>query len=286
MDIEIKVAQGRIDPIFEGNYRYISQMERIVKTQHRHDYFEIFLITKGKVVHEVNSVIQLLTKGALVFIRPHDIHCYTPLTTETVEFVNLEVRTHTIMELFAYLGSGYPSDSLLRAPSPPVTVLSDGLIKSLNQRLAALNAIKALDKEKARTALRVILVEMFSNHFHSGYTENCAYVPQWLEELNTEMVKLENLTQGMDAMRAVSGKSTEHLCRTYQKYFGVTPTRFITELRLDYAAGLLRSTDMTALDIALEIGINNLSHFYKIFKTKFHLAPTQYRRAMTIRKNR
>ena len=41
---------------------------------HTHDFYELFYICKGKSLHEINSSTQLLTKGALVFIRPKDVH--------------------------------------------------------------------------------------------------------------------------------------------------------------------------------------------------------------------
>ena len=44
--------------------------------EHSHDFFEFFLITEGRVNHVVNRHKQVLRKGALVFIRPNDLHYY------------------------------------------------------------------------------------------------------------------------------------------------------------------------------------------------------------------
>lgn len=37
----------------------------------------------------------------------------------------------------------------------------------------------------------------------------------------------------------VSQVSSEHLSRTFRKYYGITPTEFVNGLRLDYAAMLI-----------------------------------------------
>lgn len=43
-------------------------------TEHGHNYYEIFLVTDGRVCHEINGKISEISKGTLCMICPGDIH--------------------------------------------------------------------------------------------------------------------------------------------------------------------------------------------------------------------
>ena len=55
--------------------------------RHSHEYFEIFLITEGRVTHEFNGESTVLTQGALGLIQPGQVHSFSPFAGEnTVHF--------------------------------------------------------------------------------------------------------------------------------------------------------------------------------------------------------
>ncbi|MEN8801870.1 MAG: AraC family transcriptional regulator, partial [Thiogranum sp.] len=58
----------------------------------------------------------------------------------------------------------------------------------------------------------------------------------------------------------------------------VTYSDLINELRYERAARLLRESDATALDIALEVGYEDPSHFSRAFKRIAGVSPREYRR--------
>ena len=53
---------------------------------------------------------------------------------------------------------------------------------------------------------------------------------------------------------------------------------YINEYRLNIATNLLETTDMSIREIAVKVGVNNISYFNKIFKKKFNLTPKEYRK--------
>jgi AraC family cel operon transcriptional repressor len=75
MDTLILRAADGIDPETEAHFRLISSIKNTLGN-HTHDFFEIFLIVNGSVVHCVNGKKQLLDKNSLVFIREKDVHYY------------------------------------------------------------------------------------------------------------------------------------------------------------------------------------------------------------------
>jgi len=58
----------------------------------------------------------------------------------------------------------------------------------------------------------------------------------------------------------------------------VSYSDLIGEIRFEAAARLLRETDATALEIALEVGYEDPSHFSRAFKRIAGISPREYRR--------
>lgn len=77
-----------IDPFTEVHFAWHKSLNDIT-VEHTHNFYEIFLVTKGKVVHNINANKQLLEEGTLVFIRPADIHHYKKYKDENCELINI-----------------------------------------------------------------------------------------------------------------------------------------------------------------------------------------------------
>ena len=63
---------------------------------------------------------------------------------------------------------------------------------------------------------------------------------------------------------------------------GATFTRFLTELRLDRAHRMLRDERLltrTITSIAYDVGFNDLSHFNRAFRRRYHVTPSDIRAA-------
>jgi AraC family cel operon transcriptional repressor len=86
-----------------------------------------------------------------------------------------------------------------------------------------------------------------------------------------------NLRGGVQKMQALAHTSPEHLSRTCRKEMDCTPTQYINNLRLTYAANLLFHSDRPIVDICYEIGLDNLSYFYRIFKQRYGITPAEFR---------
>lgn len=78
-------------------------------------------------------------------------------------------------------------------------------------------------------------------------------------------------------LAALAGLSSFHFARVFRRETGETPHQFVTRLRLEEAARLLRATDHTVLQIALAVGFENASHFSVQFKRGYGVTPLAYR---------
>ncbi len=74
-----------------------------------------------------------------------------------------------------------------------------------------------------------------------------------------------------------AGFSIDYSIRIFLSHTGFTVTAYINFIRLKRAAYLLRTTDNSVLDIALEIGYDSHEGFTKAFKKNYGATPTEYR---------
>ncbi|MCF7859528.1 MAG: AraC family transcriptional regulator [Candidatus Cloacimonetes bacterium] len=265
-----------LDPQTEIHYAFHRSLKDIT-VKHTHDFYEIFLIAKGKVQHEINDSKQVLEEGTMIFMRPSDVHYYQKFKDWEVELINLAFPKTTIVELLNYLGEGFDSDRLLKSKFPPSIILSSTEKNILIKRFEKLHLLPLESKSEIRTSLRVLLAEIITNYFSKSFWKERSSTPRWLETTRSEMQKKENFVAGFSTMTKISDKSKEHLCREFKKYFELTPTEYINDLRLNYSANLLMTTDESIPFISLECGFENLSHYYHLFKNKFKLSPGDFR---------
>lgn len=72
--------------------------------------------------------------------------------------------------------------------------------------------------------------------------------------------------------------SRRHIFRAFKQSTGKTPSAYMADLRLKRALDLLRATDRSATEIALECGFASSSHFAYAFKRVHGAGPSEYRR--------
>lgn len=100
--------------------------------------------------------------------------------------------------------------------------------------------------------------------------------------------KLRQITDGMARdlaeefslarLAAQAQLSRFHFSRLFKRATGRSPSRYQLDLRLDVARRLLRETDRSVLEIALDVGYRNPSRFAQLFRRETGLTPSEYRR--------
>ncbi|WP_164821615.1 helix-turn-helix domain-containing protein [Paenibacillus koleovorans] len=270
-------ANDLIDPRLEANYHYHKKL-KYWTIEHTHDFYELFLIAEGQVLHLVNGTKQLLSAGALVFLRPGDVHSFEKLEGFDVEMLNINYRVSIVDALFGYLGHGAFPAGLLADELPWCTSLDASRTASTKKQYEHVMTIQPDALEERRGVDRSLLAEWLIRYFGAANREEGGGSPDWLFRLCEEMKSEHRFLGGLDELYARAPVGQEHLCRVMRRQLGVSPTEWINELKLSYAANLLRSRDDSVSTIALEAGFNNLSHFHALFRIRFSLSPGAYRK--------
>lgn len=98
--------------------------------------------------------------------------------------------------------------------------------------------------------------------------------------LNAVQFAKKNATENGISVEDVAknaGFSIDYFNRIFLSHTGFTVTAYINYIRLKQAAYLLRTTDKSVLDIALEIGYDSHEGFTKAFKKTYGVTPSEYR---------
>ncbi|MCO7187159.1 MULTISPECIES: helix-turn-helix transcriptional regulator [unclassified Pseudoalteromonas] len=72
--------------------------------------------------------------------------------------------------------------------------------------------------------------------------------------------------------------SANYVSQTLNQTLGQSFFDYVNKARIDAAAELLRANDKTVLDIAMAVGFNARSSFYKAFKTHTGMTPGEYKK--------
>ncbi|MDH6253855.1 AraC-like DNA-binding protein [Chryseobacterium sp. H1D6B] len=79
----------------------------------------------------------------------------------------------------------------------------------------------------------------------------------------------------VDAFAKLTGRSLSGFKRDFKKIFHTTPKQWLKEKRLEEAHYLIKHQNKKPSDIYLDLGFENLSHFYYSFKQKFGVTTTE-----------
>ena len=71
--------------------------------------------------------------------------------------------------------------------------------------------------------------------------------------------------------------SPYHVIRTFKATFGVTPHRYIIDLKVGFAKRMISNNSASFSQIAFMTGFSNQSHFSRVFKQLTGLTPSEYR---------
>lgn len=240
---------------------------------HTHDFFEIFLVSRGKAVHCINDTTQLLTEGSFVLIRPQDVHKYDFFNQYDFELINIGI----IPALFySACQSALLDPALFLNPLLPPHVLLTGYhLTDIRRKLLHFDLKEAgLPRKRYLSSLLPFLLYRLTEE--PAPASSSSSIPSWLIRLIQQMEEPEQFIAGLPQLLKLANMSQEHLSREFRKHLNMTPTEFINAKRMNLAVALLLENRHEVIEICHECGFNNLSHFYRMFQKQFDCSPKKF----------
>ena len=101
--------------------------------------------------------------------------------------------------------------------------------------------------------------------------EKARQILKFIEQHYSEPLSIQKMAEA-------SGFSQSHFMKFFRQTFGTSFTDYLNSYRLTMASRLLLASEDTILTVAADTGFENLSYFNRLFKRRFHMTPSQFRR--------
>lgn len=254
--------------------------------EHRHNYVEIIYMCSGSTNHIINEKTKItLGTGELLLINQHASH-----SIERADYNDIAVNFIILPEFFDVALTMIGPDNLLSnflisslrdvkgdigflhfkvKDVLPVQNLVENLIWSLVKRMPNYKRIY-------QVTMGLLFLELlnYTDCMDMEINSNVnALVVSALREIE-ENYKNANLTEIAERYNV----SVAYISRLIKQSTGSTFKELLQTKKLSVAASLLTNSRLSVDDIIAAVGYDNTSYFYRIFKEKYNLSPTSYRK--------
>lgn len=241
---------------------------------HDHDFAEILWIAQGNGVHRINGRVEKLLAGDLVMILPTDAHSLAPIGQATLNIVNVVIHASMVQQLRSqYLDRDarwFPR----HGESPAPVRLSADERDTLNREFNWL-----AHAPRTRQSLVTFCLNVLRLVGASSPADIQRGAPSWLTHAMRSFLPAGPSSDPptLERFFSVAGRSPEHVARVMRKHLDITPTDWVNQERIQYAARLLEVSDRSVLETALDCGFENAGHFHRLFRETFGITPKRYR---------
>jgi AraC-like DNA-binding protein len=93
-----------------------------------------------------------------------------------------------------------------------------------------------------------------------------------------EMMQIDpSRTFSLGKMAESVNLSAPYFCFLFKSITGVSPAKYLKELRMQQAATLLTTTFLSVKEIVRRVGLADESHFVRDFKRRYGVTPSEFR---------
>lgn len=278
-----KISHG--NPLFPYNtYLCSIPLDFSDVALHWHDEMEIIYVKRGTGIITIDLKQYVVTAGTIALIIPGQLHSIEQYEQEKMEYENIMFHPDILIsrktdvcsnDYFSPLLTGNVSVPSLYTPQSPyyteIVVCIDAndeicktypegyqlFIKSQLFMLFYILFNKCCLKEAPKKDIKSL--------------EKMKVILKYIENHYKDKITIEDIANE-------AGISQSHLMKYFKNTMGTSFIGYLNEYRLTMASRLLVSSDSSILDIAAEVGFDNLSYFNRTFKKKFTMTPSAYRR--------
>lgn len=256
------------------NQESLNFSTRITESQdefeHSHEYYELFIVISGRIQHTCLYTTKTLTVGDAYIISPDVSHKFQrnepcvhrdflltkQIVTNACDFLSHDLQAFILSQKAIHFRISTNTIAYLEEKITDFLVLTDPIKR------------KNLEKLITTELLSFIYAQKSESLPASNFKTKC------IELLNNNFI----FSDALELIRDQLGYNKIYFCRKFKQTFGCTPTEKINALKLEHAAYLLSTANYSLQQICDAIGILSQSYFIKLFKQKFKMLPSDYKK--------
>lgn len=225
---------------------------------HFHKAFLIGCLTSGQRLLRAHGLTRVIGKDELVFLRPFTVHACSPLEHMPAHWLAVQLDAGKFPE------TKQLPNAIFAGGQPLAVRLQLMIVQAMRQKTPERQAWRDFLRSATRCPATVI-PELPEGCHQGGF----ARMRQRLEAEPEQKTSL-------DAMAGSCGLDKFSFLRGFLASSGITPCKYIANLRVIKAQSLLRQgSDLS--HCAIDCGFYDQSHFSRVFKSSLGLTPGHYR---------
>lgn len=253
--------------------------------KHRHNYLEFMYVYAGEMVTIIDDQEIVIKQGELLLLNQNIEHAIK-YTNENDIIFNFIIKP----EFLEFL-SGMAEEQ-----NEVFSFIFDALYSYDNKGEYLI--FKVSNNEIVRNHIEAIITNIYQQQLNHSFTlkllvgllltelMNNPHLIETYESNNyNKLVVISilkyitlNYQEGSLSVLAKQIHQPDYkICKLIKEHTGSTFKQLIQEERLKAAANLLKTTSLPIVEIMQEVGYENITYFYKIFKEKFKITPSIYR---------
>ena len=251
---------------------------------HQHPFTEIFYILDGKGTFFIDGQPYSVKKNGLFIVNALTPHCETSSETEPLSFIVLGVNNVKFSAANRNIQHYEPeksgeSDHYFSDIDPNGQLLA--LLQNIEQELSRRDESSGFALNTYLCLLLVMINEKTSLSFghtdESNFSSHVAVAKKYIDTYFCEPITLELLAQ-----KAFVSKY--YLVHAFTKEMGMSPIRYLLNVRINFAKILLQSFNYAIKHISQLCGFNDYAYFSATFRKITGVSPKDYRNKTSAKK--
>ena len=260
--------------------------------RHRHNYIELSYVYSGRMIHKIEDkeicihqreliLLNQNIEHEILFTGEDDIIFNFIIRPEFLEFLSSmvdeqnDVFNFIFQALYSYDNSGE-------------FLVFKATDNSEVQDIVA-NIITKIYRPQMNNELTLkLMVGLLLTELLNRPDKIKAYRNESYEKLiSSSILKYINRNYKEGSLKFLSKQISQpdyKICKIIKKHTGLTFKQLVQNERLKNSERLLKTTNMAVVDVMEEVGYENITYFYKIFKAKYRMTPNELRMKLKITK--
>lgn len=243
---------------------------------HTHLYFEIEYVLNGKCYQAFQNESYEFTRGDVALFKPESRHRYQ--TSGELEVLRLKINPDFIPQIYNLYADNFDEANIIHLPPNEVKRVENILLtieKEFNDK-------NKFYSEAISGYLEVLFTLLIRFHTTSKNGEIKASNVDFKSIIAYIEKNLKTVTPS--AVASYSGYNFPYFSKLFKKHTGRNLSEYINLLKLEVASKMLSESNKRIETIGYEVGFNNKSYFYRVFKKHYGVTPEEYRRSSIKRK--
>ncbi len=244
------------------------------------DHYTIGYVVSGDRRWISTNTIRICHGGDCGITPPHVYHRNCSISDVPYERYVLKIRIETFQPIIDILGENELNrlyQNYLRFTKESQKIIRSMLDEMLNEYTKNSPYSQLILEGMAYK----LFFYMYENYIPSELDKSTLYIKKFDERIQDALIYIENsLMYGspIEEVAASVSLSPSHFSRLFKSVTGSSYTDYLTDVRLQHAQILLATTSLSISEIATKLGLANGNYLCTIFKKKYGIAPTEYRR--------